>query len=140
MAHKVPKCRLSTRMMIGLIVVSGLLLGLFELSWRNVWGPWPRWVRAIHSNEDYYNITLSAAMRAVEGKDPDVSAQMAIPELISALDDPKDLPRIAAITSLGRAGPRASKAVPKLIVLLKTPPPWIQGHVAHALGEIVTQD
>ena len=140
MARKVPKCRLSTRMMIVLIALIGLGLGLYELSRRNLWGPWPRWVKAIHSNEDYYKITLPSAMRAVEGKDPDVSAEMAIPALIAALDDPKDLPRIAAITALGRTGPGAAKAVPKLIMLLKTPPPWIQGHAAHALGDIVTQD
>jgi HEAT repeat protein len=64
---------------------------------------------------------------------------MAIPELIAVLDDPKYFPRVAAITALGTAGPRAAKAVPKLIGLLRDQPS-IQMHAANALGEIVTGD
>ncbi len=137
MVRTVARFRLSTRTMIVIVAISGLALGLYELSRRYLWGPWPRWGRAIRSSEDYYKTILPAAMGAVEGKNPDVSAEMAIPELIAVLDDPKDFPRIAAITALGRAGPKAAAAVPKLISLLKSTP-WIQGHAAHALGEIVT--
>ncbi len=131
--------RMKTRTMLVVVGLCGVASGIYVLTWRTVWGPWPRWVRAIHASDDYYNTTLNAAMRAVEGKYPDIAPEVAIPELIAVLDDPKDFPRIAAITALGSAGPRSEKAIPKLIALLKDQP-WIQAHAANALGEIVTRD
>ena len=131
--------RMRIRTMLIVVGVSALACGVCVLTWRTVWGPWPCWVRAVHSSDDYYKITLNAAMTAVEGKDPDITSEAAIPELIAVLDDPKDFPRIAAMTALGRAGPRAARAVPKLIVLLKDQAS-IQAHAAYALAEIVTRD
>ena len=132
--------RMRTRTMLVVVGLCGVASGIYVLTWRSAWGPWPRWVRAIRSSDDYYNTTLNAAMRAVEGKDPDIAPEVAIPELIAVLDNPKDFPRIAAITALGSAGPKSAKAIPKLIALLKDQPS-IQAHAANAaLGEIVTRD
>jgi HEAT repeat protein len=131
--------RMSTRTMLVVVGVCGFVCGFCVLSWRTVWGPWPTWVRAIHSSDDYYGVTLHAARRAVEGQDPNISPEAAIPELIALLDDSKYFPQIAAITALGRAGPKAAKAVPKLVSLLRGEPST-QSFAANAIGEIVTRD
>ncbi len=126
--------------MLVLVAIVAISLGVYELTRRYLWGPWPRFIRAIHaggSYQDYEKVALPAAMDAVLGKHPDISPELAIPELIAVLDDPKDLPRIAAMTALALAGPSADQAVPRLILLLRAPSN-VQLHAAHALGEIVT--
>jgi HEAT repeat protein len=58
--------------------------------------------------------------------------------LISALDDPNDGTRVAAIIALGEAGPRAAEAVPKLLAALREQP-LVAYHAACAMGQIVGQ-
>jgi HEAT repeats len=127
----------NTRSMMAVIALTGLGCGLLVWSWRNVRGPWPRWVHSVHSSADYQATTI-ASVASVEGRVPGVSPESAVRELISALDDPKDGTRVAAIIALGQAGRRAAKAVPKLLASLRDQP-LIEYNAAWALGQIVGQ-
>jgi hypothetical protein len=135
MASVRPVLQITVWSMMGLIALTGLGCGILLWSWRNVWGPWPRWVQSVHSSADYQAAT-DASVAAVEGRVAGVSPDSAVRELIAALDDPSDGTRVAATMGLARAGRGAAAAVPKLLVLLKAPPP-LQYHAAHALGQIV---
>jgi hypothetical protein len=127
--------RFKTQSIMTVIALTGLVCGLLVLSWRNVWGPWPRWVRSVHSSGDY-QATANASVAPVEGRLPGVPPKSAVRELIKALDDPKDGTRVAAIVALGEAGPAAAAAVPKLLTLLRDQP-LVQQYAADALGRIV---
>jgi hypothetical protein len=127
--------RFKTRTMMGLIALIGFACGLFVWSSRIVWGPWPRWVRSIHSSGDYQS-AADAAVAGVEGKVAGVHPESAIREVIGALDDPKSGTQLAALIAIGKAGPKAVASVPKLLILLRAPPP-IRYYAAAALGQIV---
>jgi HEAT repeat protein len=63
-------------------------------------------------------------------------AQPAIPALIEACSEPEDMVRICCIRALGRIGPAASNAIPRLQALLKDESSTAQRAAAEAIQQI----
>jgi hypothetical protein len=59
-----------------------------------------------------------------------------VPTLLKLLGGSARDARYGACEALGRLGPRADAAAPKLRVLLKNPDPWLQSLAARALAEL----
>ena len=130
--------RFNTRSMMTVIALIGLGCGLLVWSWRNVWGPWPRWVRLgpLNCRLPGHDHCIGGGSR---GPRSGCNRRVGRSRINQALDDPNEGTRVAAIIALGQAGPRAAEAVPKLLALLRDQP-LVEYHAACALGQIVGQN
>ena len=104
------------------VALIGLGCGLLLWSWRNKWGPWPRWVHSVHSSAEYQATTI-ASVAAVEGRVPGAAPDSAVCELIRQL-------------GLGLLGSQTVDAVRSLRMMTRMDSdPWLMKAARDALGD-----
>lgn len=128
--------RLSVRGLMVLIAVCGVLIASGLWTWREYFSPRHRWLRTIR-DENAGIGRWEVAGRALTGRDPAVSPEMATAALIGALKDSHWNVRADAANSLSRGGRAADRAIPALIDALNDHEVSVRGSTARTLGWII---
>jgi HEAT repeat protein len=131
MRLKLTRPRLSLRTMTVLIAVAAVTLwaGL------NIWSPTRRLGRLLRADQPAY-VRREAASSL--GRDiPSWEVDQAVRLLIDALDDPSPRVREYAGVGLSELGPRAERAVPKVIAALKDESRGVRFSAANTLGALI---
>ena len=120
---KIPRPRLSVRMMIGLVAVAAGLLW----AWRTYFDPVRRWKDAIR---DKYDVARRSEGfdAATTGRVPGISTDMAIAEFIELLGDkdPDPTVRLTAVIGCCVLKGKAKAAIPALIGTLRDKSPEVK--------------
>src|SRR5262245_8281284 len=131
MQLKLPRLQLSLRNLTLLVAVLALALwtGL------SIWSPTRRFGRLLRADQPVF-MRREAASSLGRGI-PFWEVDQAVSIAIGALDDPSPRVREYACVSLSELGPRASRAISKLIALLNDEDRFVRYTAARTLSSIV---
>jgi hypothetical protein len=124
-----PRLRLRTLAILIAVLAVALWAGL------NIWSPTRRLGRLLQPDQPVY-IRREAAS-ALGYEIPSWEVDQAVSLLIGVLDDPSPRVREYAGAGLAQIGPRAARAIPKLITLLHDDDRFVRFSVARTIGLIL---
>ncbi len=124
-----PRLRLRTLAILIAVLAVALWAGL------NIWSPTRRLSRLLQPDQPVY-IRREAAS-ALGYEIPSWEVDQAVSILIGVLDDPSPRVREYAGGGLAQIGPRAARAIPKLITLLNDDDRFVRFSVARTIGLIL---
>lgn len=136
MIGRLSRLRLSIRGVMVLTAVAAVALATGGWIWRSFFSPTHRWLRTVHDPDGGIG-RWGIVMKALQGKDPAVSPELATSALIDALGDLDRNVRRDAASSLGLGARAAEPAVPALIAALHDPESEVRVGAARSLGGII---